>query len=167
MITIALCIIYAAACFKWGAWRQWREFYPTILYVIIGDMAYNFVFHDYSLWIYDGIFSHTTSDVLAAFALFPSIVILFLTHWPKKRLWQVLYVLVWAGVNTILEYISVAFGVFRYEHGWGCWWSLGLLVIAFIMMRLHYKKPLLAWPISAALGLATALAFGLPIGSLK
>ena len=84
MITIGLIILLAAACYKWGAWRRWRKFYPTILYVIIGDLSYNFVFHDHTLWLYDSLFNHTTLDILAAFLMFPSIVILFLTHWPKK-----------------------------------------------------------------------------------
>lgn len=167
MFIIGLVIAYAAACFKWGAWRRWREYYPTILYAIIGDFAYNFVFHDHTLWLYDGIFSHTTADVIAAFLLFPSIIILFLTHWPKGWVRQGLYVLAWAAVNALFEYISVVLGLFSYDHGWGVLWSFGLLVGAFIMARVHYRKPLIAWPVSFALGLATALAFGLSIGSLK
>jgi hypothetical protein len=167
MITIILTVLCAIVCFKWGAWRRWREYYPTILYVIIGDMAYNFVFHDHTLWLYDGVFNHTTSDIIAAFLMFPSVVILYLTRWPKRIVTQALYILAWAAFNTLFEYISVVLGVFEYDHGWGILWSFGLLVIAFIMMRLHYRKPLVAWPISAVLALLTALAFGLPIGRLK
>jgi hypothetical protein len=130
-------------------------------------MVYNFVFHDHTLWLYGGILNHTTEDVLAAFFMFPSIVILCLTHWPKKWLWQTLYVLAWAGGNALFEVIGVLLNIFSYDHGWCVAWSFALLVGAFILMRVHYKKPLLVWPISAVLGVVTALAFGLPVSMLK
>ena len=167
MVTITLTVLYAAACYKWGAWRKWREYYPTILYAIIGDIGYNFVFHDHTLWLYDSFFNHTTMDVIATFLMFPSIVILFLTHWPSTWFKQALYVLAWSAANTLFEYIGVLAGTFKYDHGWGIPWSFALLVGAFIMLRLHHKKPLLAWPISFALGLVTALVFALPFEALK
>ncbi len=167
MITITLSVLYAAACYKWGAWRRWREYYPTILYAIIGDFAYNFVFHDHTLWLYDGLFNHTTMDIIATFFLFPSIIILFLTHWPATWFKKALYVLAWAAGNTLFEYLSVLLDIFHYDHGWSILWSFTLLVGAFIMLRVHYKKPLVAWPISIALGAATALMFALPFESLK
>lgn len=167
MITITLSLLYAAACYKWGAWRRWREYYPTILYAIIGDFAYNFVFHDHTLWLYDGFFNHTTMDIIATFFLFPSIIILFLTHWPATWFKKALYVLAWAAGNTLFEYLSVLLDIFHYDHGWSILWSFTLLVGAFILLRVHYKKPLVAWPISIALGAATALMFALPFESLK
>jgi hypothetical protein len=134
---------------------------------VIGDLSYNFVFHDHTLWLYDSLFNHTTLDILAAFLMYPSIVILFLTHWPKKPLSQAVYIIVWSAAATFFEYVGMTLDMFRYEHGWGIWWSFGLLMIAFSLMRLHYKKPLLVWPISAALGIVTALVFKLPFGALK
>ncbi len=167
MITITLVLLYAAACYKWGAWRNWREYYPTILYAIIGDLAYNFVFHDHTLWLYDGLFNHTTMDIIAALLMFPSIIILYLTHWPKSNALKALYVLSWAAANTLFEYLGFILGLFSYGHGWNILWSFGLLIGAFVMVRVHFRKPLLSWPISLAFGLATALVFGLPIDRLK
>ena len=167
MVTITLSLLYAAACYKWGAWRRWREYYPTILYAIIGDLAYNFVFHDYTLWLYDSFFNHTTMDIIAAFLLFPSIVILYLTYWPPTFFKKALYILAGAAVNTLFEFVGVLLDTFHYDHGWGVLWSFGLMVGAFIMLRVHYKRPLLAWPISAVLGAATAFIFGLPFDALK
>ena len=167
MVTITLVLLYAAACYKWGAWRNWREYYPTILYVIIGDLIYNFVFHDHTLWLYDGLFNHTTMDIIAVFFMFPPIIILYLTHWPKSWIKQATYVLIWASANTLFEYLSFLLNLFTYDHGWSISWSFVLLVGAFVMIRLHYRKPLLAWPISLMLGLTTALVFGLPFDGLK
>lgn len=34
-------ILYILVCLKWGDWRNWRKYYPTILYVIIWDLIFN------------------------------------------------------------------------------------------------------------------------------
>jgi hypothetical protein len=160
-------LLYIGICFKWGAWRRWREFYPTILYVIIGDLAYNFVFHDYSLWAYSGLFNHTTSDLIIAFCVFPSMVILFLTHWPQGYLKQALYVIAWATVHTLIEGLSILIGNFCYTNGWCIIYSFLFLIIAFLLIKLHYSHPLIVWPISAALAVLVMLIFRLPFETIK
>jgi len=165
--TITLILLYAAACWKWGSWRSWREYYPTVLYVIIGDLAYNFVFHEHLLWQYQGLFNHTVADMIVAFFVFPSVIILFLTHWPKSCIKQASYVLAWTVLQTVIEYFSTLTGGMVYQYGWNIFWSFGLYALAFVLIRLHYRKPLLVWPISVALALATALIFGLPYDNLK
>jgi len=30
--------LYLFAAWKWGDWKNWREYYPTILFFIIGDL---------------------------------------------------------------------------------------------------------------------------------
>ncbi len=89
--------------------------------------------------------------------IYPPAVILFLTHYPKGVFKQVIYILFWAVVNTVLEYIAYLFGGIYYDHGWNLLYSFILLVIAFALVRLHYKRPLLVWLPSLAAGLVTAL----------
>ncbi len=101
-----LAAVYAAACFKWGQWRRWREFYSTILYVIIGDLAYNFVFHDNKLWEYVGILGHTYTALLLMFVVFPAAIILFLSHVPSGFLKKAVYITAWAAVNTFIELVA-------------------------------------------------------------
>lgn len=151
-----------AACYKWGAFRRWRDFYGTILYVIIGDLAYQFVFCDYRLWTYTGILGHTYTALVISFLIFPPAVILYLTHFPAGYLKQTLYITIWAAVNTLIELAACAINGLRYENGWSLFWSFVLFFVAFTLIRAHSLKPLLVWPLSLACGIACALVFGLP-----
>lgn len=160
-------LLYIGACLKWGAWRRWKEFYPSILYAVIGDLSYNFVFHDYSLWRYSGFLNHTTTDLLIAFFVFPCVVILFLTHWPQGRFKQAVYILAWSGANTLIEAVSRMLGQFTYEHGWNVFYSFCCFNTAFILIKLHSRHPLIVWPVSAALAALTMLVFGLPFETIK
>lgn len=164
LITLALSILLL---FKWGDYKRWKEFYPTILFTIIGDLTYNFVFHDYTLWFYDGFVNHTVSDILMAVIAFPCGVILFLTHWPEGRIKQAVYILAWSAADAIIEYIGFLTGYFSYDNGWNIFWSAGVFVCGFIIIRIHYKNPLTAWLISGAMLLIVAFIFKLPFSGLK
>jgi len=167
MLRLVIILIYLFACYRWGDWKNWKEYYPTILYVIIGDISYNFIFYDHTLWSYVRLVNHTFSDFLVAFTVFPSAIILFLTHYPKKPWKQISYIILWTVISTLVEYISVNAGYFSYSGGWSILWSMGVFFIAFLLTRLHYKHPLVVWPISSICALATMFIFKVPISSLK
>lgn len=167
MLRIFVVCAYVILCFRFGAWRRWREYYSTYLYAVIGDLAYNFLFYDKDLWVYDKLISHTFSDFLVAVAVFPCAITLFLTYYPAKRWKQAVYIFSWAALNTGVEYVSYQFGFILYYHNWNILWSMILYNIAFILVRIHYVKPLLAWPISFALAYTTMLLFDVPLAGLK
>lgn len=154
-------------CYKWGNWKNWKEYYPTILYVVIGDLAYNFVFFEFTLWEYKSLVNHTFSDLLIAITVFPCAVILFLTHFPQGFLKKTLYISLWAAGNTLIEFISVSMNGMAYDHGWTIFYSLGLYFFAFILVRLHLKHPLIAWPISGVFAYLTMLLFKIPFEAIK
>lgn len=167
MLRIIVIVLAAAACWKWGEWKRWREFYPTILYAIIGDIAYNFIFFDYPLWEYENFINHSFSDLFVAAVVFPSVIILFFTHWPAVRWKKPVYILVWSVGLTLLEYLSKALDFMSHSNGWNIFWSFGVYIGAFILIRLHYKHPLVVWPISGLLAVLTALIFRLPFEAIK
>lgn len=162
MYVFALFIAYAAACFKWGAWRRWEEFYPTILYLIIGSLTCAYVFFEYRLWIFISFMGDSVTCLIIKNLIYPPAVILFLTHYPEGFVKQLLYITGWAAVNTMLEYIACVLGGIYYDHGWTLLCSFILFFIAFALVRLHYKKPLLVWIPSLACGAALALIFKIP-----
>ena len=159
---LLLVIGYAAACYKWGGWKQWRDYYSTILYVIIGDLAYQFVFKDYRLWTYTGMLGHTYTALILMFLVFPPAILLFLAHVPSGLLKKTIYITAWAIVNTAVEWIACRTNGLHYAHSWGILWSFALFVIAFILIWVHYKRQLLVWPVSLACGVACAIIFKLP-----
>lgn len=165
MITAA----YIIVCFRYGAWRKWKEYYSTYLYVIIGDLAYNFIFYDRALWEYSKLISHTFSDLLVAMVVFPCAITLFFTYYPTEtKIWkQALYILFWVGINTGIEYISYKFGFIVYYNNWNIIWSMALYCIAFVLIKVHYSRPLLVWPISFVLTYITMLIFNVPLRGMK
>jgi hypothetical protein len=154
---------YAVLCYKYGDWKRWQQFYPTILYVIIGDLSYNALFPDKLLWRYELLFNHIFGNFLFTFFVFPSVIILFLTHYPSGLLKEILYIGFWTILNGTIEYISFLNGSITFHYGWNIFWSLGLYFIAFILIRLHTKYPLIVWPVSLTFALLTMLIFQQPI----
>ncbi len=155
-------------CWKWGDWKNWKVYYPTILYVILVDFLTNFLTAHYPLWEFNyKIVNHTLSDIFIAFTVFPSTVILFLSHYPRKPIRQAFHILLWAGLYILLEALCTWQGLFLAQNGWNLWWSSGFDVMMFVMIRLHYQKPLLAWPISAALITVALYILKLPIGTMR
>lgn len=163
MLVIILSALLAGACFKWGAWKRWREFYPTILYIIVGNLAYSFVFCEYFLWGYNSFMGQTYTGLIVNFLIYPPMVILFLTHYPEGKLKQILYILGWSASGTLIEFVAFLTDGIYYQNGWCIWWSSALFVGTFILLRVHHKRPLIVWPVSLASGIAVALIWGLPL----
>lgn len=128
---------------------------------------YNFVFYNHTLWTFEGLVNHTFSTVLIDSTIFPSTVILYLSHFPKKLWESILYVLIWILPYSLWESISGKLGLYKYEHGWNLMWSISFNVLLFTMVRFHYKKPLLAWPISFALFGIYMYIFKIPFSAIK
>ncbi|MGE5494480.1 MAG: CBO0543 family protein [Burkholderiales bacterium] len=167
MLRILFILLYGAVCFKWGAWKRWKEFYPTILYMITGNLAYSYIYCNYPLWHYKGLWCHTINDLAVAFLVYPCAVIVFLTHWPQGRFKQIAYILAWSAFHTLIEHISTLAGGFEHYSGWNIFWSAGMYICMFALIRVHYRRPLVAWLISAVCAVIIAVVFGLPLESLE
>jgi len=154
-------------CYKWGDWKSWREYYPTCLYFIIGDFIYKVLFYEHTLWQFEGLINHTFSDFMVSFLAFPALTIFFLTHYPKPLWLQTLYILLFTGIHTIIEFILFKTGNIIYHNGWNIFWSMAVVwFLALTAIRLHYRSPLLAW-VMVIVGFGTAMfLFNIPISSL-
>src|SRR5665647_1543165 len=102
-IDFAIAILVIAICFKWGDWRNWRLYYPTILYFIIGDVTGYVLLHNTHMWLYDGwtAYGHFMPDIFFAVFVYPFMIIMFLTYYPehpKKKFRPVWYILFWVVI---------------------------------------------------------------------
>ncbi len=157
----------AAVCYKWGDWRNWKKYYPTILFVICGDLIYNFVFHDFTLWRYTNWPNHTFVNLMYMFLVYPSVVITYLTRYPRKRSHAVLYVLGWAIFGVLFERIAVSFGNFTYENSWNIWWSSGFFLMGFMLIKLHYHHPIITWATAFFFLFLYMFLFHIPFAGIK
>jgi len=52
MLIFVLLLFSILIAWKWGDWQNWTLYYPTILYMILGDLAYIILSRDKLLWEY-------------------------------------------------------------------------------------------------------------------
>lgn len=160
--------VFLLLCYKWGDWKNWKLYYPTILYMMLIDFLNNFITARYPLWEYEKIFKNNTfNDIVVAFTLYPSTVLLYLHHYPKKPLKQIAYIALWVLIYAAIEFVALETGTFSYQNGWNFVWAIGFDIMMFIILKLHYEKPLLAWPISAVLMAAVYYILKLPVNDLR
>lgn len=164
----AKAILYILVCLKWGDWKNWKKYYSTILYVIVWDLIFYIFTQNYPLWTFnDPVLKHTFSDLLIAFVSFPCAILLYLPYVLKKSIAkQIFHIAFWTCIFSLFEAIALALHTISYDNGWNFWWSVGADVSIFCTIRLHYEKPLLAWPLSILLFIITIIIFKFPISSL-
>lgn len=169
MIFILLFLLSIFITWKWGDWRNWKLYYPTILYMILGDLTYIILSSGKPLWQYESpIFSGHFIESLIVFVVFPCTCLVFLPLYSKvRKSKRIVYILLWAFLYISVEWLSVRLGFFSYHNGWNLYWSFGFDCIMFPLLILHYKKPLWVWPPSIILAFLMIYLFELPFAIIK
>ena len=168
MIRLFIGIIWICLCFRLGDWKNGKLYYPTILFYIISDLSYNIITYSKPLWLLGGSFwNHTFADYFVAFVTFPSIIILFLSNFPKKIIKQVWYIAFWVFTMSLLEYFIHFTGRIFYYNGWSLGWTVLFYSIMFPLLFLNFKKPTLSCPISILLAFSVMIIFKIPFSSLR
>ncbi|MGN7943201.1 CBO0543 family protein [Virgibacillus sp. 6R] len=130
-----------------GDWRNWREYYPTMLYTSLSTFVYEFISHShYHLWELqeDSHFNlmnvHFTHDLI----INTLIAFVFLSNYPNNLKKQIIYTVKWILIFSVLEWIGVGLGTITHHNGWHMGWSILFTSVMFPMIRLHFVNPLLA-----------------------
>ncbi|WP_407312310.1 CBO0543 family protein [Desulfosporosinus sp. SB140] len=153
---LILSLISILIAWKWGDWRNWKLYYPTILYFIIGDLCYIILSNDKPLWKYESpVFSSDFIECLIAFIVFPCSCLVFFQIYAKvnkikiKIKWKgiayTLFFLFGSSIYTFAEWLSFKLGSISYHNGWNLYWSFGFNYITNGLLLLHFKKPLWVW----------------------
>jgi hypothetical protein len=160
---------YLIAGVKWGDWRNWKQYYPTILFFIIGDFLYNFLLYKESMWLFHDLIlpNHTTITILAMFVSYSATVLIYLGRFPKEWKKRPLWFLLWSGIFLIVEYVNSKLGFITYHNGWNMWWSVLFTGIIFLILPIHHKKPLLAWLLSIVIIISLLTIFEVKISDMK
>jgi len=155
---------------RFTKWPNWKEYYPTALFMMVLNLAASVVTHNHRLWIYlpSGVLTtHTMSDLFETFTVLPAVACLYLSHYPSKRVQQLYYVLAWIPTFLCVELFMEFMGLFTYENGWSAAWSAAFDCVMFPILRIHYTHPLLAWGLSAAFFIFIWIHFGFSADLLK
>ncbi|WP_311201045.1 CBO0543 family protein [Niallia taxi] len=166
---ILINVFYLLAAYKWGDWRNWKLYYPTILFLIIGDFLYNFLLYKKSMWVFHDLIlpNHTIITILAMFVSYSSTVLIYLGRFPEDWNKRFLWFLLWVGIYLSVEYLDSMFGFITYHNGWNMLWSVLFTGIIFIILPIHQKRPLLAWLLSLIIIVTLLNIFDVKISEMK
>ncbi|MBK5242496.1 CBO0543 family protein [Clostridium sp.] len=149
MYLIFLSIISIIICYKFGDWKNWKNYYSTILFFVLSNVTCILLIYNNPLWLYESkILNHTFSDLYICITVYPSTVMLFIPHLPSKKTKQIFHISIYVAIYTLAELIGMKLGYFTHLNGWNIWYSLAFNYMIFAMLILHYKKPMYAWMIA-------------------
>ncbi|WP_318184053.1 CBO0543 family protein [Metabacillus idriensis] len=149
-------LLFVIAAIKWGDWKNWREYYPTYLFFIGGDFFKNAVLHDYRLWSYKEtifgsniLYGHLIIDIMIIVLVYSSTLLIYLGNFPRNRIKQLLWIMVWVFLYSLIEFINLNYlNLIEHHHGWNIAWSILFNIVMFTVLKIHVNRPLLAWMIS-------------------
>ncbi|MGH4049847.1 MAG: CBO0543 family protein [Clostridium sp.] len=168
MYLIFLAVISIGICYKSGDWRNWKKYYPTILFFILSNVVCILLTYNHALWQYKTkILNHTFSDLFISITVYPSMVMLFIPNFPKKTMKIITHISFYVALYTIAELIGMKLGYFIHFNGWNIWFSIIVNYILFSLLYLHYKKPIYAWIIALLSPHILFFFMNIPYNSIK
>ncbi|MBS5784411.1 MAG: hypothetical protein KID04_16235 [Clostridium sp.] len=164
MTLVVLGIVSIVACYKFGDLKNWEKYYSTILFYNIGALTENIITRNKPLWLFYGThLTDTIADYVFGFLIFPCIIIVYLSNYPKAKIKQVLYTFAFISFMSLVELILYGINDLQYYNGWNVSWSILLYVGVFPLLQLHLKKPLLALLVLFILTIGGLIYFKVPI----
>ncbi|MBU8916917.1 hypothetical protein BGM25_12840 [Bacillus sp. FJAT-29953] len=170
MIAIIYSILWIIAAFKLGD-RDWKQYYPTILFSSLGNALYEIICYKYQLWQMEpnGLPAAIIPMMLLILIGMPLSTWIFLSKYPfrKKLSIQAMYTCFYVVMFLVLEYLSIKLGAITYHHNWNLFWSGIFVIVMFLVLRIHYSKPLLALFISVIFSFFLIFVFDVSLDKMK
>ncbi|MBD8068149.1 CBO0543 family protein [Bacillus sp. PS06] len=158
---ILLALVMIVIVWKTGLWRKWEKYHTVMLYFAFGNLLYNFLTANHFLWrLNSDILSNHT---LTEFIIFPSTAMLFIGNFPEGKGKVIRHYLWYIGWYIAVEVVFLKAGYIEYQYGWNFWWSVFFDCFMFPMLRLFYKRPLIAYVISIFIGFFFLWWFKVPV----
>ncbi|PFO09639.1 hypothetical protein COJ85_01430 [Bacillus sp. AFS076308] len=145
------------AAIRWGDWKNWPKYYSTILYFLLGDALYYYVSYTHRLWSLEPTWPLKNEVICIAgeFIVFACTILIFMGKYPSHLFISIRWTAIWVMIYTANEAILLWTGTFSYHHGWTIFHSFLFNILLFILLRLHYKKPL--WTMLFSIPITTIL----------
>lgn len=147
---IAITVWAILAAWHWGDWKNLNQYHATMLYMPFMNLFYLFLTSTYPLWRLqpDLGLPFTIVVALYSFIVFPCTVLIYLSHYPDPPKKQILHIIKWVVIYIGVEWVGNMLTRITYGHDWHLGWSFLFVLVMFPMLRLHYKKPILAYLVS-------------------
>ncbi|WJH33355.1 hypothetical protein N6H14_25280 [Paenibacillus sp. CC-CFT747] len=144
-------------------------YHPTMLYITVGGLLYEYLTHGFVLWKFhpDFLYNHPLTVIVYAVLTMPLTVLLFLSRYPGSGSIQekAVYYLFWVGCYSFFEWVLYLAGRISYDHGWNLGHSILFDIMMFPMLRFHFVKPLGAYSVSVLIIIYLMVHFDVPFES--
>ncbi|WP_270179435.1 CBO0543 family protein [Alkalihalobacillus sp. CinArs1] len=171
MISIFVSALFLLASIRYGDWKNWQRYYPTMLYMVINAVLYNVITYEYPTWEWEdvtGVFpNHTLLDFWIIFTQFPVVVLIYLTNYPTSFKKRLIRFLVWVGIFSGLEAIVLQVDYIVYNNDWSLWWSILFNVTTFTFIPLHQRHPIFTWVLSFVFIAMLCMIFEVPLVKMR
>ncbi len=166
-VTIAILTIIASLI--WGNWKQWRDYHASMLFIATAGLLYEYIVKDYRLWKFhpDLLYGHDMTVLVYALITMPVSILLFLSHFPERWSYRLMYILLWSGIYIVIEWILNVFGRISYSNGWKFWHSFIFDIALFSIISLHQYKPFRAYILSIFIIIFLIVYFKVPFANFK
>ncbi|MFD5853363.1 CBO0543 family protein [Cytobacillus pseudoceanisediminis] len=151
----SLVVFFIIVSLLFGAWKRLNEFYPTLLFWIIGDLLYASLLHDFRVWEFRPVWidhfilpTHTIIATAIAFLIYPSVIVVYLGRFPKTNFKRIGWVVFWALIFEGIELIAYFNGSIIHQYGWTLAYSFLFNIITFSLLAIHKWKPWAAWALA-------------------
>lgn len=159
-----LTLIVLVITLKWGDWRHWKQYYPTILFWALGNFIYLYLTFKKPLWKFTTSIPTSLADNLMTLIILPCSSLLFLPYFPERsRVKKLLYICLWVFIFSFIEWWALEIRHFSHFNGWNLIHSIIFNLGMFTLLRIHYKDPRWAWLISLIVAIFIMTYFKIPL----
>lgn len=145
-------LAFILAAWRWGDWKNWQQYYPTMIFFILMDLLQDFLTYNHPFWLFHDIIISTHTIIALSIMLmkYPAIILIYLKYFyqtnnNKKRVFHFTF---WVLLYAVHEYVNLQLGFISHHNGWNMGWSFLFIIIMFSILTVHYKNPLIAWGLS-------------------
>jgi hypothetical protein len=170
MIALIYSVLWIIAAFKFAN-RNWKHYYPSMLFASLGNALYEVVCYKYQLWQMEanGMPAAMIPILLLILIGMPLSTWVYLSKYPfgKGIYSQVLYIAFFTVAFILLEYIAIKGGSITYHHQWNLLWSLIFVIVMFVIIRIHFLRPFIALIISVLFVIFLCTVFDVTLDKMK
>ncbi|WP_312337731.1 CBO0543 family protein [Anaerospora hongkongensis] len=174
ILVFRICLLtgFLVSVWKWGDWKNWKNYYPSVLFVMVVNLSVSYLGYHHSFWIFNPdvlVDTQTVVELLNTYISLPATTLLFLSYWPRQG-WdrQGKYLALWVFLYGAIEGIDHYFihGI-SYGNGWCYGYSLLFDCAMFTTIAVHYIRPFWGWIMTFTAVTSVVIAFKIFLSEMK
>lgn len=130
----------------WGifshSFKDVRKYYKSMVYVSSFNGIYYYLCQRHLVWEFIPSGIHwMIIRLIHVFIVTPVITLIFLSKLPSELNRQIVYLIKWVIIASIVEYLAYKKKLILYAHGWNIFWSGLIYLKMFVCSYLFTKRP--------------------------